>query len=50
MLELRHGEILQLFSLVDVILISMYTLRRILKCMGLYRRKTESDPLEVMSF
>ena len=28
----------------------MHTLRIILKCMGLYRRKNESDPLEGASF
>ena len=49
-LGLRHGEILQLLNTVDNIVISMRTLRRILKCMGLYRRKNESDPLEVAAF
>ena len=50
MLGLRHGKILLLLSTGDYIVISMRTLRRILKCMGLYRRKNESDPLEVASF
>jgi len=50
MLGLRHGEILLLLSTVDDIVMSMRTLRRVLKCMGLYRRKNESDPLEVASF
>ena len=49
-LDLRHGDILQLLSNVDGIVVSMRTLRRILKSMGLYRRKNESDPLEVASF
>ena len=49
-LGLRHGEILQLLSTVDGIVLSMRTLRRILKSMGLYRRKNESDPLDVASF
>lgn len=50
MLGMKHGEILILLSSVDDIVISMRTLRRILKGMGLYRRKNESDPLEVASF
>ena len=45
MLGLRHGEILLLLSTVNYSVISrpMHTLRRILKCMGLHRRKNESD-------
>lgn len=50
MLGLRHGEILQLLSTVDNIAISMRTLRRILKCKGLYRMKNESNPQAVASF
>ena len=50
MLGLRHGKILLLLSTVDDIVISMHTQRRILKSMGLLRRKNESDPLEVASF
>ena len=42
MLGLRHGEILLLLSTVEDITLSMRTLRIILKCMGLYRRKNES--------
>ena len=44
MLGLRHGEILLLSTAVDDIVISMRTLRRILKWMELYRRKNESQP------
>lgn len=50
MLGLRHAEILLLLSTVDDIAISLSTLRMILKCMGLYKKKNESDPLEVASF
>ncbi|KAL3983607.1 DnaJ-like proiein [Sarotherodon galilaeus] len=50
MLGLRHGEILLLLSSLDSIVISMRTLRRNLKRMGLYRRKNESDPIEVAGF
>ncbi|KAL3972486.1 atypical protein kinase C iota type [Sarotherodon galilaeus] len=50
MLGLRHGEILLLLSSLDSIVISMRTLRRNLKHMGLYRRKNESDPIEVAGF
>ncbi|XP_070410032.1 uncharacterized protein [Nothobranchius furzeri] len=50
MLGLRHGEMLLLMSSLDGIEISMRTLRRNLKRMGLYRRKNDSDPLEVAAF
>nr|XP_017208764.1 uncharacterized protein zmp:0000000984 [Danio rerio] len=50
MLGLRHGEILQLLISLDNVVISMRTLRRNLKHMGLYRRKNESDPMEVAAF
>ena len=36
-------------SYIHELTISMRTLRRFLKCMGLYRRKNECDPLEVAS-
>lgn len=49
-LGLRHGEILNLLSTLDQINISMRTLRRVLSRMGLYRRKNESDPIDVASF
>lgn len=50
MLGLRHGEILQLLSSLDSIVIGMQTLRKNLKCMGLHRRKNQSDPMEVAIF
>lgn len=50
MLGTTQGEILLLLSTVDDIVISMHTLRRILKCMGLYSRKNQFDHLEVASF
>ena len=45
------SEILHVLSMVDDIVISMCTVRRILKCMGLYRgKKSFLLPLEVASF
>lgn len=41
---------LQLINMVDDIIISVHTLRPILKSTGLSRRKNESNPLEVASF
>ncbi|KAK7886541.1 hypothetical protein WMY93_026162 [Mugilogobius chulae] len=49
-LGLRHGEILTLLNTVDDVVMSMRTLRRLLKRMGLYRRKNQSDPLDVAAF
>lgn len=49
-LGLRHGEILNLLSLIDEINISICTLMRIFRCMGLYHRKNESDLIEVALF
>lgn len=45
----RHGKILEILNMVDDIILCMYAVRQTLKSMGLYRRKTESDLLEVAS-
>ena len=49
LLGMRHWEILA-FLRMDGIVISMSTLRRRLKLLGLYRRKAQSDLLEVALF
>ena len=46
-LGLKHSEILESLSLINGVVISMRTLRRILKSSGLYRRKHYSDLLDV---
>lgn len=50
MLGLSHGKILQLLDMLHGEFLSLCTLRRVLKSMGLYRRKNQSDLLEVASF
>ena len=40
LLGLSHGNILLLLNTVDDLVISTCILRRILKCVGLYRRKS----------
>lgn len=49
-LWLKRGEILQFLKTGDDIILSVRTVRQILQSMRLYRRKIESDPLEVASF
>lgn len=47
--RLSHAEILQFFNTVDDITMSVCRPRRILKSMGQYRKKPESDLLKVAS-
>lgn len=50
MLGLRHSEVELVMSTVDSIVTRMHIQRRILKCMGLDRSKSEPEPLDVASF
>lgn len=50
MVRFDLGRILEILNMVDDIILCMYAVRQTLKSMGLYRRKTESDLLEVASF
>lgn len=50
LLGLSHKDILLTLSHVDRIIISMQTLRRHLKHLRLYRRKNQTDLLEVALF
>lgn len=49
MLGLSHVQILQFFNTVDDITMGFFKPRRIIKSMGQYRKKTESDLLKVAS-
>lgn len=49
-LGLRYDDILLLLKIIDDVSISKSTLKRILKRVGLYRRKNQSDPVELAAF
>lgn len=49
MLGLRRGEILLLLSTVNDIMIGLHGLSWIVKCMGTYRGKNQSNPQEAAS-
>lgn len=50
MLLINFHDMLSLLSTMDEINISVRSSRRIMGCTGLYRRKTESDTIDVASF